>query len=559
MTPQPVPGFRLDLRVLLLAGPDGDPTTAAWRDVLRRTGVPHVEVPHAAHRFLTAGDLLRRPGHGRYNAVVLGGGTPEPGAVTRYRRLGGVRALRAYGYPGPADGLTPAPWRAVGGTGVHVTAAGRGTFPDLRGELTLAGGCSGHLGRLVDPARLTPLLRTADGSPVAGLVHRPDGLEDVLVLVDTAPGALHGLLTARGLLAWVTRGCHLGLSRNFLAVHVDDVFLANRTAGATDRGAAGGEVRMGPADVAATLAWQERTGFRLDLAFNGAGAAPGDPLTAALLEHRAAFRWVNHTWSHRDLDGAGPEVLREEIRRNTAFAREHGIAAPAGALVTGAHTGLRNPALPAALRATGVGALAADSSTPPAGAVLGPATVVPRHPTNVYTDAVTWERQLDAYNRRYSGEGILAPDARRFLDAECTIVLRHVLSGDPAPTFAHQSNLTGDRVLLDLAAHVLARHSRAVSPEVPLLSPSMDSAAAELRRRDRWCAACGGGHVDAVREGDALRVATAVDVEVPLTVPLGSRTGGEAFGEPYAGSASAWRALAAGQTLRIALPAGAPA
>ena len=117
-------------------------------------------------------------------------------------------------------------------------------------------------------------------------------------------------------------------------------------------------------------------------------------------------------------------------------------------------TGFR---LTAALRATGVAALAAGSSAPAAGATLGPAALVHRHPTDVHTDATAWERRLGAYDRRYAGKGISAPDARRFLDAECTIVLPHVLSGDPAHTSAHQSDLTGDRVLLGLADHVLGR------------------------------------------------------------------------------------------------------
>ena len=32
---------------------------------------------------------------------------------------------------------------------------------------------------------------------------------------------------APGLVAWVTRGVHLGLDRSYLAVHVDDVLLPN--------------------------------------------------------------------------------------------------------------------------------------------------------------------------------------------------------------------------------------------------------------------------------------------------------------------------------------------
>ena len=85
----------------------------------------------------------------------------------------------------------------------------------------------------------------------------------------------------------------------------------------------------------------------------------------------------------------------------------------------------------------------------------------------------------------------------------------------------------------------------------------MHETAAELRHRDRWSAACAGGHVDAVLDGAVLRSGTAVDVEVPVTVPPGSTCGRGPSGEPYAGSASAWRFLAAGQTPRTELPAPA--
>ena len=60
-------------------------------------------------------------------------------------------------------------------------------------------------------------------------------------------------------------------------------------------------------DVAYAVEWQRRTGFRLDLAFNGAGSvaadagAGTDPLTAALVAAKGEFGWINHTWSHRYL------------------------------------------------------------------------------------------------------------------------------------------------------------------------------------------------------------------------------------------------------------------
>ncbi len=105
---------------------------------------------------------------------------------------------------------------------------------------------------------------------------------------------------------------HFGHNRNHLSNHVDDVLLDNALwsvqhhctprAGDCPDGVgndpAGPTVRMQAADVTWVMEWQKANGLRLDLAFNAEGAAPGDPLTSAVLSNRGAFGWINHTWSH---------------------------------------------------------------------------------------------------------------------------------------------------------------------------------------------------------------------------------------------------------------------
>ena len=66
-------------------------------------------------------------------------------------------------------------------------------------------------------------------------------------------------------------------------------------------------IRMTADDVAYAVDWQRRSGFRLDLVFNGAGSVAADaghgtdPLTAALTAAKDEFGWINHTWSHQYL------------------------------------------------------------------------------------------------------------------------------------------------------------------------------------------------------------------------------------------------------------------
>ena len=87
------------------------------------------------------------------------------------------------------------------------------------------------------------------------------------------------------------------------------------------------DVQMSAADVAYVTGWEQQTGIKLNLAFNGVGActaptafnancsgsyngytdpghvadssAPDDAgLVNALLGSQSSFNWINHTWSH---------------------------------------------------------------------------------------------------------------------------------------------------------------------------------------------------------------------------------------------------------------------
>ena len=46
---------------------------------------------------------------------------------------------------------------------------------------------------------------------------------------DANSGQVHGHLLRQGILAWLTRGTHLGYQRNYLSVQVDDVLLPNHS------------------------------------------------------------------------------------------------------------------------------------------------------------------------------------------------------------------------------------------------------------------------------------------------------------------------------------------
>lgn len=254
-------------------------------------------------------------------------------------------------------------------------------------------------------------------------------------------------------------------------------------------------------------------------------------------------------------------------------------------LVTGEHSGIRtlpqmpsdNPALAPALDATGVAWIATDASREGEQRAIGRALTVPRHPMNIYYNTSTRANAVDEYNWIYTsaadgGAGIcensptstcITPldPATGFEDhivpQESRIALGHALAMDPRPHYAHQSNLTGDRILYPVLDRVLGDYRALFADSTPLLDPAHAQLGRELQRRAAWSAHA--GTVTAALQGNRLVVtntgATAVDV--PVTTPAGSRLGTTPFGTGYAGATSDWVSVAPGGTVTITLAAAA--
>jgi hypothetical protein len=475
------------------------------------------------------------------------------------------------------------------------------------------------LGVPTNGADFTPLVEaTSPGGTTRGTVvgvYKVDGREQLAVTVSLNRYQTHGLLLAHGIVSWLTKGVHLGHWRNWFSLHVDDVFLpddrwnatANCTvgddcpAGVTGKAA----IRMTPSDVDTLAAWQQRNGLKLDLAYNAAGseeAGAGDPLTARLLARKGEFRWINHTWSHPYL-GCVKNVevtpwtctnawvpradIAAEVNRNTRWAQTKGLPFDAKELVTGEHSGLRslpqmpadNPNLAGALTDSGVAYLASDASREPAPRTVGPARTVPRHPMNVYYNTGTVAEAVDEYNWVYTstvdgGSGVCATNpaatciaplgpngfTTHIVPTEARIAFDHVVSADPRPHYAHQSNLTEDRILYPVLDAVLSRYRATFTTGTPLVNPRMSAVALLQTRQERWRAATASGTVTGYRQGDTVVVTNnGSTVDVPLTARNGARTAtlgllsGGAFGEAYGGQRSAWQVLGKNASLTVKL------
>ena len=172
-----------------------------------------------------------------------------------------------------------------------------------------------------------------------------------------------------------------------------------------------------------------------------------------------------------------------QIQQNQAWATAHHLTNfDPTQLVTGEHSGLKtepqqpddSPLLAGAFADTGVAYTASDASREPASRLVGSTVTVPRHPMNIFYNAGTYGDEVSEYNWIYTsavdgGSGICTanpatstcitplPDAtpdqaKNSFDSyikpiEVRNALGFVLTNDPRPFFAHQSNLADDGIL----------------------------------------------------------------------------------------------------------------
>ncbi|AZM56126.1 hypothetical protein DMA15_28955 [Streptomyces sp. WAC 01529] len=461
---------RIDLRVLVVT--DGGPATAAIIAELDGQGTPYTTVdlrrsgrPVIDKAFLA--DTVNGRARAKFQAVVLpndnpfGAGSAELAALASYEQTYAIPQVDAYTYARPEAGLkTPEFSGSLDGVRAQVTAAGKsGPFGYLADQVPFEDNSPSvgeSYGFLAEPAPGADFTSYVD-APIPGgqgrgsLVgeYRHDGRRELVVTFVYNEHQRQFRLLARGIVDWLTQGVHLGASRNYFAVHVDDVFGAddrwdtelNCTPGDVDCPPGEGTpdpIRMTPDDAAHATEWSKGRKFPLDMAFNGGGSelyreenGGADPLADRLIADRADHRWINHTYNHpflgcvqdvsavpwkcaQNADGSTRYVSRADISQqisdNRAWGQRAGLPLTNSELVTGEHSGLKvlpqqpddNPNLPGALRDNGVTWLGSDNSRDRAQRQVGPALTVPRFPMNVFYNAGRAEEQVDEYNWIYT-------------------------------------------------------------------------------------------------------------------------------------------------------------
>lgn len=384
-------------------------------------------------------------------------------------------------------------------------------------------------------------------------------------------------------------------------------------------------IRMTVADSQYLRQWQQDNGFEIDLAFNGIGHSiaivetGSDPMGDDLIAHQDSYRWINHTWDHEYLGcvrefstvpwhcQGGPltpqwvtaAVIDDQVRANITWANSQGISIDPSELVTGEHSGLRhspqepsdNPSFDGVLATLGITAVGSDASREPRQRRLDPsgALTLPRYPMSVYYNVGTAAELVDEYNWIYNsaadgGSGncetdplatcIDPLDPATGFDSyirplETRLTLLRVLAGKPYAHYAHQSNITEDRLLYGILEDVLANYRALYSPDAPLENPSLGTATDQVRRIQAWgdeIATVSGGTVsggtvsggtgsgvEAYLQDGKVHVSSATNLDVPLTVPEGATSGGSPFGTPWGGRLSGWVPLGGSAQLTVQL------
>jgi hypothetical protein len=464
-------GQRLDLRVLVVT--NRDYTIEALRTAMADEGVPMTVVdlgatprPTIDAAFLS--DEVGGVPRGKFEAVVLPNDNPaglsadELAAIVSYEQTFGVRQVNTYNFPHAGVGLNLGGWSGgLDGMTATVTAAGQsGPFSYLSGTLPIddydptVGEAFGYLATADPsaPGTFVPLVEApipggGTGSMIGEFTGN-DGRQQLVMTINANAYQTYFRALTHGIITWATRGVHLGHSRSYLTVQVDDIFAYDSAWSAANNCTPGEDcpadvtttnIRMTADDVTAAVAWQQANDFKLVFAYNGeesvsylADHPEGDPLTAALLANKDQFSWLNHTYSHeflgcvrvytagtdgkfswdcqRDADGnivwVSQATIEAEIQQNIAFAQANGISINPSELLTGEHSGLfflpqiptDNPNFVAAVNHLGIKVTGADASRDPNTRAVGGASTFPRHPMSLWFNVSSEADEVDEYN-----------------------------------------------------------------------------------------------------------------------------------------------------------------
>lgn len=233
---------------------------------------------------------------------------------------------------------------------------------------------------------VVPLLKTPAGEALVSVIQykipnqTTPAREVLMSTISNAWFLTHSQVLSYEFVNWATQGVFVGTRSVYMSTHLDDLFLANDQWDPASRTTNPLLIyRLDNTDIANAVSKQTAfraahptagNTFKLDFAFNGAGAVMDsaaalpvvnlvDPLVAAVVANKAQFRFINHTFTHADMDKAPVPAtaacdyptlttvakIKAEITKNRTVWGLLGLpeqSANNRVLVSGNHSGLKD-------------------------------------------------------------------------------------------------------------------------------------------------------------------------------------------------------------------------
>ena len=581
-TQLPLTSATLDARILVVSADGTEPVLGAIRQAADYEGIPYtLYVASKTPGGFTPAMLSDGGAHAFYQGIVLTTGslayfngttwtsafnTSEWQTLWDYQAKYRVRTAIGYVYPTADYGYGP-PTGADATTSpisARLTSAGQSMFSyvDTANPIVITKAWT-YLAAATGTGT-NVLLNDPQGHALALVRTYPDGRQVLSMAFDGNFFLVHSLVLAHGLMNWVTGGLFLGERHVYMTPQIDDIFIDDDVYG-------GGIYRITATDWAAVVAWQRQkelqsqtADLRLHMAFNGEGTTGTyfpDLLTPAAELTNSEFPWINHTYSHENLDAASYDVTYQQITRNNQVAASMGFANyDPRAIVTPDISGLSNPEAMRAAYDAGIRFLVTDTSRPgmnnptPQAGILNwedpRILMVPRRPVNLFYNVTTPTEWTNEYNYLYHSYWGRDLSYSEILGKESDVLLQYLLRGEIDPWMFHESNLRaydGVHTLLgDLLDRTLEKYSSLFT--LPVRSLTMTALGEWTQNRMRYDAA--GVRCSFAPAQGTVTITASNRAVVPVTGLCSSSA------EVYGGQCISHVTLGPGQTATYSLGSG---
>lgn len=527
----------------------------------------------------------------------------ERSLIEAYERTFNVRQVTLYAYPNAIEygldlvGVAPLPMD------VSLAAGGQTLFSYLRPDASIPlqlYDVYGYLGQPTLGADVTSLIEDLSGNTVLAVFRPGDGREHMVFTLSSyypaiPPSNIHARLLPYGMINWATRGVFLGERHLYFAPQPDDVLgwgdCWDPVAHAYIFDIC---YRNEPSDLDNLVAWlhdfrataPNAADLIIEMPFNAEESFDGDPpevvngvpepgtLTARAVELEDEFTWLNHTYTHADLDFASQATSSAEISQNINAAGVLGFTDfTPSTLLTGDYSGMGrtnpptapNPALAQAAYNLGVRYMMINASDPmftnpsPNTGIPHPdqpgILEVPRYANNIFYAASTPEQETDLYNwiycSGYAADPVNTPRCYEYntiINSVTNQSLGFMLDYSVNANMFHMNNLDaydgdGHTLMTDFIEALYGKYNAYYNNDVPVLSPRTQEIGQRMWSRMDYNTSGVSGEL---RCGDEISLHTTGAASIPVTgVSFGSNV------ETYAGQPISTMAMAADETVVI--------